>query len=98
MIKKVPNRPTKTIRNTNGQFLKIAHRRQRMRKAIHLSGSSFLSQEHEVTELGARVLDSDILDQAPTSRAREEGFRKREMVLWLVEEDGFVQDRVAERI
>ena len=98
MVKKVPDRPTKTIRNTNDQFLKIAHRRQRMRKAIHLSGSSFLSQEDEVTELGARVLNPDILDQAPTSRTREEGFREREMVLWLVEEDGFVQDRVGERI
>ncbi len=69
-----------------------------MRKAIHLSGSSFFSQENVVTELGARVLDPDILDQAPTSRTREQGFGKREMMLWLVEEDGFVQDRVGERI
>ncbi len=98
MIEEVSNRPTKTVRNTNGQFLKITHRRQRMRKAIHLSRSPFLSQEHELTQLGARVLDPDILNQGPTSRAREQRFGEREVVLRLVEEDGFVQDRVGEGI
>lgn len=69
-----------------------------MREAIHLSRPPFLSQEHELTELGARILDPDILDQRPPSRAREQRFREREMVLRLVEEDGFVQHRVGERV
>jgi hypothetical protein len=71
MIKKVPNRPTQSVRDRNDQILKIAHRRQRVRKAIHLSRSPFLSQEHKLTELGAWVLDPDILDERSTSRARE---------------------------
>ncbi len=98
MIEKISNRSAQSVWDRNDQVLKIAHRRQRVRKSVHLSRPAFLGQKHEFTELGARVLDPDILNEGATSRTREQRFGEGEVVLRLVEEDRFVQHGVGERV
>jgi hypothetical protein len=51
---------------------------------------------HKLLQLGARIIDADTLNQTPPSRPRNQRFRKRQVVLRLVEEDGLVQDRVGD--